>query len=56
MLFVSWTKSSQNPKSGFDADLVWDNFGSREHWDMIAASVNVNAEFEWTEKTSPIAC
>ena len=44
-----------NPKSGFNADLVWENFGSREHWDMVAANVNVNAESKWTEKTSPIA-
>lgn len=43
-----------NPRSGFRASLVWDNFGLRETWDQIGASVNVDGESKWTIKTSPL--
>ena len=44
------------PSVGIDPDLVWDNFGKREPWDRIAASVKMPVEgdiFRWTESQDP---
>lgn len=43
-----------DPDSGFNADLVWENFGLRESWDHMFASVKVNDKVKWTTNTDPI--
>ncbi|KAK7678313.1 hypothetical protein QCA50_018661 [Cerrena zonata] len=42
-----------NPKSGLDAELVWDNFGTREPWDKISSTVKVNGETRWAQQGDP---